>query len=92
MKKKLGIIAGVVLVLIISAGVYIYRFYFSPKGIEINKLVYPITGIDISNHNGEIDFRKLINNFPDTLDFIYMKASEGISNTNKAFETNFAND
>lgn len=91
MKKKLFIIAGVILVLILSASVYVYRLYFSPKGIELNKLEYPITGIDISNHNGEIDFKKLINNFPDTLDFIYMKASEGLSHVDKAFETNYTN-
>lgn len=91
MKKKLIIIAGFVFVLFISVGIYFYRLYFSPKGIEINKNRYPITGLDISNHNGEIDFKKLIFNFPDTIDFIYMKASEGISHIDKAFETNYAN-
>jgi GH25 family lysozyme M1 (1,4-beta-N-acetylmuramidase) len=31
--------------------------FFVPNGIEIDKVEYPITGIDVSAHTGDIDFK-----------------------------------
>ena len=39
-----------------------YRIFFLPKGIEIDKSKYPITGIDISKHTGNIDFEEIKQN------------------------------
>ena len=48
--------------------------YFSPKGIEIAKDEYPITGIDVSRHSGIIDWNKIKRQ---RIDFVYIKATEG---------------
>jgi len=63
----------------------------SPSGIEVDKLKYPITGIDVSRHTGEIDFRKMKEQFHDTIDFVYIKASEGTDLIDARLESNYVN-
>src|SRR5690606_34933210 len=53
------------------------------QGIEIDKKKYPITGIDISKHTGKVDFKKAKE---EKMDFVYLKASEGISLVDKQLE------
>lgn len=54
-----------------------------PLGIHIDKNTYPITGIDLSNHSGKVDFKKLKK---EKIDFIYFKVSEGENHKDKSFE------
>ena len=56
----------------------------------INKKLYPITGIDISQYCGDVDFKRLMKG-KTKVDFIYMRATFGMDNTDKKFET-FYND
>lgn len=70
---------GFILVIVILFCVFIFaiiqvRNYFSPKGILIDKQKYPITGIDLSKHNGVIDWEKIKKQ---KINFIYLKATEG---------------
>lgn len=61
-------------------------YHFQPNGVEINKIKYPVTGIDISKHNGPIEF-KLIKE--QKIDFVYMKATEGGDYVDSSFDGNF---
>lgn len=49
---------------------------------------YTVTGIDVSAHNGKIDFEKV---YADSIKFVYIKCSEGASFHDKNFEKNFEN-
>lgn len=62
-----------------------------PAGIEVDKCKYPITGIDISRHTGMVDFQKIKEQFEDTIDFVYIKASEGGNLADINFKTNYIN-
>jgi len=58
------------------------------KSIMIDKSKYPVTGIDISNHNGNINFEEVRKK---NIDFVYMKATEGVDFVDRRFETNYSN-
>ncbi len=88
---------GIVVVAYIWA---FYYFFVSPFGFRWRALYgdadypsgYEIHGIDISHHQGEIDWEALrnngmINKYP--VRFVMIKATEGASNIDKRFEDNF---
>lgn len=52
----------------------------------VNPDKYPVNGIDISSHNGDIDFRKVAQ---DGISFVIIKASEGTDFTDSKFRTNY---
>lgn len=54
--------------------------------VNLNRELYPVRGIDISAHNGQIDFSKVI---ADSIDFVYIKASEGGTWRDALFEQNY---
>ena len=56
-----------------GGGWWVYNRYFSERA-NPSVADYPVRGIDISAHNGEIDFAKLGEAKPD---FAYIKATEG---------------
>lgn len=63
-----------------------YRRYVSATpAVNPDEELYPSRGIDISAHNGEIDFRKVIK---DGYDFAIVKATEGTNFKDKAFVDN----
>jgi lysozyme len=85
--KKLNILYIVILGSLFSIFLFvIYKFFFVPIGINIDKNIYPITGIDVSEHTGEIDFDKLKNN---KVDFVFLKLTEGDNYVDKRFEYNY---
>jgi lysozyme len=88
MKKGYLIFFSLVAVVLINGALLVYRVFFVPNGIEIDKVEYSITGIDVSAHNGDIDFEKLVNQ---KIDFIYVKATEGEDFVDPKFEQNYAN-
>ena len=55
-----------------------------PKG-------YSVYGIDVSHHQGEIDWKRLKRGTPNEppISFVYIKATEGSSHSDKRFETNW---
>ncbi len=87
----------------IVIGGYVWAFYYffvSPFGFRWRAMygdaTYPegfeIHGIDVSHHQGEIDWEVLHNNgmidkYP--VRFVMIKATEGASNVDKRFEENF---
>ena len=75
---------GVIGLLVVSA-LWAYRQYITTPPY-VDKEKYPVRGIDISRHNGEIDFNKVADS---GIDFVIIKASEGISHRDSLFSKNF---
>ncbi len=59
------------------------HFRTSPPYVDREK--YPVAGIDISSHNGNIDFRKAA---ADGVEFVWIKASEGVTFRDSKFSHN----
>lgn len=75
---------GVVVLLVFSA-IRAYRAYISSPPY-VDEEWYPVRGIDISRHNGHIEFEKVKE---DGIDFVFIKASEGVSHQDSEFLKNF---
>jgi len=53
---------------------------------DIDRKRYPILGVDLSAHNGHVDFDSLA---AAGVDFVYLKASEGVSFRDQSFKHNY---
>lgn len=74
-------IAGSAAVAIAIAG-YVYFHAFSP-----NRTTYPLRGIDVSHHQGDIDWPRVA---ADDVTFVIMKATEGGDHVDRNFASNLA--
>ena len=85
MKKKniLTIIFVLVGILIIT-GILIYNGYIIPTKLEAEK--YEIRGVDVSEYQGEIDWKTLSSQ---DIDFAFIKATEGSSYKDPYFTKNY---
>lgn len=81
---SLGFLA--VLAVLIYAGKWAWDEYRHPKA-EVDFGKYPVRGIDISAHNGEVDFEKVAGS---GIKFVWIKASEGETLRDVRFQENFA--
>lgn len=54
--------------------------------VEIDRRDYPVSGLDLSSHNGKVDFDSLRQA---GVDFVFLKASEGISFRDPVFLNNY---
>lgn len=54
--------------------------------VNLDRSVYPSRGIDISAHNGTVDFDRVA---ADSIDFVYLKVSEGATWRDSRFEDNY---
>lgn len=59
----------------------------SRSSVEVDRALYPSRGIDISAHNGDVDFDRVARH---GIDFAILKASEGASWRDSAFERNYS--
>ena len=93
MKKRFKIATGTIFIsLIVTVLILNYpKEIKEPDGIDIDKTRFPITGIDVSKHTGKVDFQKIKEQFQDTLDFVYIKATEGTDLVDKNLDVNFVN-
>lgn len=66
--------AGLLIVVAGVVGWFAYDRWLAP-GATPSEELYPVRGIDISAHNGEIDFGKLSGD--SLIKFVYIKATEG---------------
>ena len=73
-------LASLVLVCFVAAGSYLYFRAFSPDRDK-----YPVRGIDVSHHQGQIDWRRVAAN---DVAFAVIKATEGGDHIDDAFSTN----
>lgn len=79
------VIISTTLVVLACGGWWGYRRYLSPR-IQPSLTEYPVRGVDISSHNGDVDFEKMKRS---GIDFVMFKATEGISFIDKKFEENY---
>lgn len=54
----------------------------SQRHFDVDRALYPVKGIDVSNHNGHIDFDRAR---ADSVEFVYIKATEGIDYSDPMF-------
>ena len=86
MTKRKWLYVIVFILLSIPVGGYLFLLLLrSASHVNIDKNKFPVSGIDISEHTGKVDFGQL-----KTLgiDFVYIKATEGATYTDKRFEIN----
>lgn len=84
-KRRRGSLILIIVILIIA--VYFIASHFT----AIDKLRYPVHGIDVSKHTGKVDFKKLKEKHGKKVSFVYIKASEGRKLVDSRFEINYAN-
>lgn len=72
--------------LVVLAGAYIFWNYILPHSVNVDRYRYPVAGIDVSKHNGDIDFEQVRN---DDYQFVFIKASEGKTYKDEAFARNY---
>lgn len=76
LRKVVKILIAVVgLLLLVELGVIVYGRFFA-EGDVPDRERYPLRGIDISHHNGHVDFDLLAREDSD-VGFLYVKATEG---------------
>lgn len=74
-----------VLALLVLSGIWAYRQVVETPPF-VDPVKYPIRGIDISRHNGSINFEKVAKA---GIEFVFIKASEGESFQDKFYKENF---
>lgn len=87
--RKTLIIASIALTALVAA--FIVWQHRIGRGSDIvatrvDKTRYPVTGIDISAHNGIVNFEKLA---ADSIDFVIIKATEGATFKDRNFTDNY---
>ena len=72
--------------LVVLMGAYVVWRYILPHSVSVDRYRYPVAGIDVSKHNGVIDFAKVKD---DDYQFVFIKASEGKTYRDDAFDRNY---
>ncbi len=91
--KTISMVLAALLVLLGCLMVWGYKnrvsiFHWIRGEIVVNRAEYPIVGIDVSSHNGDIDFDKVK---ADGYSFVIIKASEGLEHHDSKFAINYDN-
>ena len=79
------LLAGVVALVVLLGG-YVVKHYLWPHSVAVDRFRYPIAGIDVSKHNGDIDYKQVAD---DNYQFVFIKASEGKTYQDEAFDRNY---
>ena len=79
------LLLGVAALVVLMLG-YVGWRYILPHSVNVDRYRYPVAGIDVSKHNGEIDFDQVRD---DDYQFVIIKASEGKTYQDEAFERNY---
>ena len=78
---------GVLLILaLLAASLYVLRFRLHHNSSEIVDNDYELVGIDVSSHNGKINFERVSRA---GIDFVIIKASEGAAFRDSRFASNY---
>ncbi len=86
-KKDIWTAIGFLVLVVILAFscIWVWEQYLTtPPYVDPER--YPVRGIDVSSHNGNIDFSKVR---ADGYEFVFIKASEGSDFRDKNFQTNY---
>lgn len=88
-KTRRLILLPVIAILLGLGGYAAYiRFFAETPAVEPDPQLYPIRGIDISAHNGDVDFNKVK---ADGYDFVILKTTEGTDFKDRKFIENLHN-
>ena len=79
------LLAGVA-ALVAFGGYYVYIHYLRSHSAMVDRFRYPIAGIDVSKHNGNIDYNQVV---ADNYQFAFINASEGKTYRDDAFDRNY---
>lgn len=79
------LLAGAAALVVLLGGYAVWR-YVLPHSVNVDRYRYPIAGIDVSRHNGVIDFEQVRD---DDYQFVFIKASEGKTYRDDAFDRNY---
>ncbi len=85
----LAAIAAVVIVVALVGWSYFkdyYRKYYDCADVEINLYRYPVTGVDVSAHQGKIAWKQV---YESKVYFAFIKATEGENFVDKCFKQNW---
>lgn len=92
-RKQRRIIIGIVTAVTVAAaglgGWWAYTLWRdrdTALDVKIDRSQFPVCGIDVSHHNGPIDFESVSR---DNVDFVYIKATDGVGDVDERFERNF---
>ena len=80
------LLAGVAALVVFGAA-YVVWHYVLPHSVNVDRYRYPVAGIDVSKHNGDIDFDEVRD---DDYQFVFIKASEGKTYRDDAFDRNYS--
>jgi lysozyme len=80
--RRLFVITGAFVVLLLAA-LWFLRFWI-PN--EPSKIIYPVRGIDVSHHQGDINWKELA---ASGIQFAYIKATEGADFKDVDFDDNW---
>ena len=72
--------------LVVLIGAYVTWHFILPHSVNVDRYRYPVAGIDVSKHNGDIDFEQVSD---DDYQFVFIKASEGKTYKDDAFARNY---
>lgn len=79
------LLAGAAALVVLLGGYLAWR-YILPHSVNVDRYRYPVAGIDVSKHNGDIDFEQVRD---DDYQFVFIKASEGMTYRDDAFDRNY---
>ncbi len=79
------LLAGAAALVVLMGGYVAWR-YILPHSVNVDRYRYPVAGIDVSKHNGKIDFTAVRD---DNYQFVFIKASEGKTYRDEAFDRNY---
>lgn len=54
--------------------------------VEVERDRFPVVGVDLSAHNGDVDFKRVA---ADGVDFVFLKATEGTAFKDPKFQSNY---
>lgn len=87
MKGRALLVAGVVLVALGASGSFLYERGYVRLNYPSSR-TYPVRGVDVSSHQGKIDWGRLTRET--RIDFAFIKASEGARLRDRRFLANWA--
>ncbi|MCH8331531.1 MAG: lysozyme, partial [Bacteroidetes bacterium] len=86
MSNKVILFSAIVLVVVFGTiGYLLMNGYIS--FVNPGREIFPVRGIDISHHQGEIDWGQIT----EPLDFVFIKATEGQNFNDTRFKDNWGN-
>ncbi len=92
-RRRRTLIVSLVVIVIAAIGAIAWwgyeRYETRARGldIEIDPARYPVRGIDLSHHNGHVDFNAVRDA---GISFVYLKATDGVGDVDPLFADNFA--